>query len=139
MKRYEQMPHTADIAIRAYGRDLKELFTNAAYGMFDIIADLEGLRPSVNVEIKLEAPSKEELLVSWLDELLYNFYTKGIIFFEFDIALVSENGMAARASGRHVGENRNRLKTEIKAATYHDLSIKEAPAGGLSVDIVFDV
>jgi len=138
MKRYEQLPHTADIAVRIYGGDLKELFTNAAYAMFDIIADLEGLKSSVSVDIDVKAASKEELLVSWLDELLYNFYTKGIIFFSFDISSISEDHLIAKAGGRHVGENRNRLKTEIKAATYHDLEIKKKDEG-YSVDIVFDV
>jgi len=138
MKRYEQLPHTADIAVRAYGSDLKELFANAAYAMFDIIADLDGLKSSVSVDVDVKAASKEELLVSWLDELLYNFYTKGIIFFSFDISSISEDHLIAKASGRHVGENRNRLKTEIKAATYHDLEIKKKDEG-YSVDIVFDV
>lgn len=138
MKRYEQLPHTADIAVRIYGGDLKELFANAAYAMFDIIADLKGLKSSVSVDIDVKAASKEELLVSWLDELLYNFCTKGIIFFSFDISSVSESRLMAKASGRHLGENRNRLKTEIKAATYHDLEIKKKDEG-YTVDIVFDV
>ncbi|MBU3933351.1 MAG: archease, partial [Candidatus Omnitrophica bacterium] len=44
MKRYEIIDHTADIGLRAYGKDLKQLFTNAAYGMFDILADLKKVR-----------------------------------------------------------------------------------------------
>ena len=79
MRRYEQIPHTADIAIRAYGEDLDELFINAAFGMFDIIADLEGITASVHIDVNIEAPNREELLVSWLDELLYNYYIKGIM------------------------------------------------------------
>ena len=138
MKRYEEIPHTADMAIRVNGKDLRELFNNAAYGMFVYLADLEGLKSTVSVEIDLKASSKEELLVAWLDELLYNFYTKAIIFFEFDIISISETSLIAKASGRHVGENRNRLKSEIKAVTYHDLNIKEI-SEGFTVDIVFDV
>jgi len=138
MKKYEQIPHTADIALRVYGKDLRELFANAAYGMFDIIADLEGLKGSVEIDVDLKASSKEELLVSWLDELLFNFYTKGIIFFKFDVNFIGKDNLIAKVHGRHVGENRNRLKTEIKAATFHDLEIKES-SEGLSVDIVFDV
>ena len=138
MKKYEQIPHTSDIALRVYGKDLKELFANAAYGMFDIIADLEGLKESVSINVSLKAPSKEELLVSWLDELLYSFYTKSIIFFKFDIDSINKEELVAKAHGRHVGENRNRLKSEIKAATYHDLNIKDEQ-DGLSVEIVFDV
>ena len=138
MKRYEQIPHTADIAVRVFGKDLRELFENAAWGMFDIIADLEGLKSSVSVNIDLKAPSKEELLVSWLDELLYNFYTKGIIFFKFEIDFINNEQIVAKAFGRHVGENRNRLKKEIKAATYHALEVKKDEKG-FSIDIVFDV
>ena len=138
MKRYEEIPHTADVAIRAYGKDLRELFSNAAFGMFDIIADLSGLKKTVSMGVNLEAPSPEELLISWLDELLYSFYTKGIIFFEFDIVDITDTRISGHAHGRLVGENRSRLKTEIKAATYHDLKIEEKQ-DGYSVEIVFDV
>ena len=138
MKRYEQIPHTADIAIRSYGKDLRELFANTAYGMFDIIADLEGLKISVAIEVNLKATSKEELLIAWLDELLYNFYTKSVIFSNFDIISINKSTLIAKVSGQHLGSNRNRLKTEIKAATYHNLEIKES-FEGLSVEIIFDV
>ncbi len=69
-KRYEQFPHTADIGIRVFGKDLKELFTNAAYGMFDVIADLEGIDAGIEETVEVAADSYEELLVAWLDELL---------------------------------------------------------------------
>lgn len=138
MERYEEIPHTADIGLKAYGRSQGELFQNAAYGMFDIIADLDELKKSVSVDIELRAGSREELLVAWLDELLYNFYTKGIIFCEFEIIDMGRDRLKARALGRHVGSNRSRLKTEIKAVTFHDLEIKEKD-GVFSVEIIFDV
>ena len=138
MKRYEIVDHTADIGIKAYGKDLKELFCNAAYGMFDIIADLEGMKPTTSVHIATKADNEEELLVNWLDDLIYNFYTKGIIFSEFDIKYIDSKHVEAEAKGKHVGENRSRLKAEIKAATYHDLKIEEA-SSGYEVQIIFDV
>jgi len=139
MKRYEQFPHTADIGVRVFGKEMKELFENAAFAMFDIIADLEGLKEAqVSKEIKVCAHDYEELLVAWLDELLYNFYTKQIIFFKFDISELSEDKIIATVSGRTLGENKNRLKTEIKAATYSDLKIKKTDAG-YQVEIIFDV
>jgi len=138
MKRYEQFPHTADIGVRAYGDDLKELFQNAAFAMFDIIADLEGLKRDVEEKIELEADNPEELLVAWLDELLYMFYTKKIILSEFEIEEITDRSLKAKAFGRTIGSNRNRLKTEIKAATYADLAIKKSE-DGYSVEIIFDV
>ena len=42
MKPYEQVPHTADLAARIYGKTLDELFSNAALCMFDMMGDLFG-------------------------------------------------------------------------------------------------
>jgi SHS2 domain-containing protein len=138
MKRYEQFPHTADIGIRAYGRGLKELFENAAFAMFDLLADLEGMKCDSEEEISLKADNPEELLVAWLDELLYRFYTKNIILTEFRVTELTDSSLKAVASGRPIGQNRNRLKTEIKSATYSDLMIKSGK-DGYSAEIIFDV
>ena len=138
MKPYEIVDHTADIGLKVYGTSLKELFHNASCGMFDIIADLKGIKTSTSIKIELEAPTTEELLVSWLDELIYNFYTKGIIFSKFDIESIDEKSLKAEAFGRHIGDKKSRLKTEIKAVTYHDLKIKES-GGNYEVQIIFDV
>ena len=138
MKRYEQFSHTADIGVRVFGRTVKELFANAAFAMFDIIADLEGITGGIVDEFDLKAATPEELLVNWLDELLYRSCTKEIIFFDFEISELGDTRMKAKATGRSFAANRNRLKTEIKAATYSDLAIKKT-AEGYSVEIVFDV
>lgn len=138
MKRYEQFPHTADIGVHVYGGTLKELFGNAAFSMFDIIADLEGLKETASIDVNLSAPNADELLVAWLDELLYNFYTKSIIFSRFEIEGLSDTAIKAKAFGRPVVANRNRLKTEIKAVTYSGLAIKKSKEG-YQVDIIFDV
>ncbi|MBN1871453.1 MAG: archease [Candidatus Omnitrophica bacterium] len=138
MKPFEIVDHTADISIIAYGKSPKELFQNAAFGMFSILADLEGIKTSTELEISVEAPDREELLIEWLDELLYNFYTKNIIFCEFGIRELTETNLTARVKGRFIGENKNRLKTEIKAATRHDLHITKND-DIYEVRIVFDV
>ncbi|MBL7068874.1 MAG: archease [Candidatus Omnitrophica bacterium] len=138
MKRYEIINHTADIGIKVYGKSLEELFINAASGMFEIIADLDGLKPSTSIKVKLEAQNDEELLVAWLDELIYNFYTKKIIFSEFKISSLSAAKIEAEAIGKHIGDKKSRLKTEIKAATYHDLKI-EKESGNYQVQIIFDI
>jgi SHS2 domain-containing protein len=138
MKPFEIINHTADISIKAYGKSLDELFENAALGMFNILADLEGITTSTESEIKVQAIDQEELLVEWLDELLYNFYTKYIIFCDFNITELTNTSLVAKAKGRFVGENKNRLKTEIKATTRHNLKI-EKKDDIYEVQIIFDV
>ncbi|MDP3729954.1 MAG: archease [Candidatus Omnitrophota bacterium] len=137
-KRYEQFSHTADIGVRVFGKTLKELFENAAFAMFDILADLDGITGEITQDFELTASTREELLISWLDELLYNFYTKNIIFYKFEVMELSEDVIRAKAFGRSVSENRNRLKTEIKAATYYNLKIIKKD-DYYEVDIIFDV
>lgn len=138
MKPYEIVEHTADIGIKVYGKTLGELFVNSARGLFDIIADLDGIKISTSIKIKLEADNPEELLVAWLDELIYNFYTKNIIFSEFKINKITDKSVEAEASGRHIGSKKSRLKTEVKAATYHGLKIEEDKKI-YRVQIIFDV
>ena len=138
MKRYEQFPHTADIGIRVFSKDLKELFENAAFAMFDLIADLEGIKTSIEEVIEAAGETQEELLVAWLDELLYRFCTKEIIYSKFEITELSETKLKAKVFGRPVSANRNRLKIEIKAVTYSDLKIKKTDKG-YQAEIIFDV
>ena len=138
MKRYEVIDHTADIGIKAYGKDLRELFVNAAYGMFDILADLKNVRAKEQLAIKVEAPNVEELFLSWLSELLYQYNNKKIIFKEFLIEELSGKVISARAQGEKWDLHKHRLKAEIKAVTYHQLKVQKVK-DIWQAEVIFDV
>jgi SHS2 domain-containing protein len=138
MERYKEIPHTADIAATIYGRTVSELFENAAYAMFDMMADISAMEPETAVKVELEAPDTESLLISWLNELLYRSYFKQVLFFDFHVITLEGNKLTAEAKGQKIFEDKERLRVEIKAATYHDLEIKET-GSGYEITIVFDV
>ena len=70
--KHEIMEHTADIGLRVFGEDLKELFANAADGLFDlIVGDLGTIRHERAIPLTVEAQDVEELFADWLRELLY--------------------------------------------------------------------
>lgn len=138
MKRYEQIPHTADIAAKIYGAGLSELFENAAFAMSDMMADLEGLSAKETIKIEAEGETEEELLIAWLNEVLYTSYIKQILFTEFSVKSIKDGKLKAEARGERAEEIPSRIKAEIKAATYHDLKIEKTDSG-LEVTIVFDV
>ena len=138
MKRYEVIDHTADVGLRAYGKDIKELFANAAYGMFNILADLKNVHPKRSLKIKVEAPNIEELFLSWLSELLYQYETREIIFKEFLIDKLSENSISARAQGEKLDLRKHRLKAEIKAVTYHELKVQKIK-NHWQGEVIFDI
>ena len=139
MKRYEQIPHTADFAAKIYGKTLPELFENAAYAMFDMMSGIsESIASNFSAEIEVESQDKETLLVAWLNEVLYLFYKEQVVFSDFKVYFKGSGKLQARIKGTKIKEHSNRISPEIKAATYHDLEITNT-AEGYEVTVVFDV
>lgn len=134
---FEEIEHTADVALRVHGKDLAELFVNAARGMWTLIVpDVEALVPAITREIELEAMDAEVLLVDWLSELLYLHETEQEIYSQFVIHDISPQHLRAEVKGGAV--NGHTLRKHIKAVTFHDLSIEET-AEGFRATVVFDV
>jgi hypothetical protein len=88
-QRFEEIEHTADVAIRVWGRDLAELFANAAYGMACQLADPGEVEQTVEQSVELNAYDVETLLVSWLGELLYLGEREECVFTDFDLLEVT--------------------------------------------------
>jgi len=134
---FKVIDHTADIGIVARGRDLDELFANAAAGMLYLMAGEDFSESTVQREIELQASDDETLLVGWLNELLYILDTERLLLNKFDIA-VSGNRLEAKCAGEKLEVRRHSLKREIKAATYHDLRVEKAN-GEYVARIIFDI
>lgn len=137
MTRFEVTDHTADVGIAAYGSDLKEAFANTAYGMFSLIAELEGVGEGFCREIDLQAPDQETLLVDWLNELLYIFDVDHVILSRFDITDLNQSWLRARVFGEQIDALRHQLKGAVKAATYHLLKIEKG--NGFRIQVILDV
>ena len=138
MLKFEIIDHTADAGLVAYGATRKETFVNAAVGMFSMITNLEEVDCSHQQEIAIEADDYEELLVTWLNELLYLFDVESLLFRDFNIVRLEHNKLAATACGEKIDPLRHELKTQIKAATYHKLKL-EKEEDGFSAQLILDV
>lgn len=136
-EKIQEIEHTADLAIQVRGRDLSELFANAARGMFGLMADLEAVAPgapSVERRVELEGFDTETLLVSWLSELLWFNEESDAVFVRFEVTSLTPTHLEATVwGGPASGQERH-----IKAVTFHDLKIVETDAG-YEVTLVFDV
>lgn len=137
MKRFEIIEHTADIGLKIYGRDLKELFINAANGLFSLITDLSKVNTDIEIEVSLKEDNREELIVSWLNELIFQFSARSFIPKEFKINKITDNIVLARLLGEKIDSSKHKILTEIKATTYHELEIRNTE-GGLEARIIFD-
>lgn len=138
MKNYELLEHTADLGIKVWGANLKELFINAASAMYELIADIDSVKGVVSIEVKADAQDRDQLLKNWLSELLYHFHVKDILFSEFLIKELDDKKIISVAKGEKIDRARHDLKHEIKAVTFHNLKIEEED-GKLATEIIFDV
>ena len=133
--KFEVVEHTADWALRVYGRDLADLFANAALGMaYLMVGDLDAVSVDEERTVVLDAVDAETLLVDWLSELAYWAEDEQLVFREFELSEVTERHLSAVVRGGKAAE----LQKHIKAVTYHNLEIVER-GGGLETTIVFDV
>ncbi len=136
-KDFEIFDHTADVGIIAYGADLRQAFANAARALFSLITELDDVEEVTHRDMELAASDEESLLVAWLNELVYRFDTEGIIFKRFDITQLNNTHLKARGYGEKVDSSRHKLKTGVKAATYHMLKVEKND--GFRVQVLFDI
>jgi SHS2 domain-containing protein len=130
---YREIDHTADWELEIWAPDLAELLEQAARGMYH----LTGIKASSEMPrshiLTLQFDEPETLLVDFLNELLYRIESEDLVYNQFDLQI--EAGMLNAALS---GVKINSFAKEIKAATYHQLAIKETDQG-LLTRIVFDV
>jgi len=134
---FEIVDHTADVGIIAYGADMSQAFASAAKALFSLITELDDVKEVLYRDIELTAPDQESLLVEWLNELIYQFDTENILFKRFDIIQLDNTQLKTRSYGEKVDSSRHKLKTGVKAATYHMLKVDKGD--GCKVQVLFDI
>ena len=132
---FEEVEHTADVALRCGGPDLETFFRSAARGLYHLMGiTAGGAEKSVPHALALEAEDLEGLLVAWLGELAYLAETRGLVFETMAFSALTPTHVEARLTGRRAGT----ADTFIKAVTYHGLKVAKTPEG-YAATIVFDV
>ncbi|MCU0859614.1 MAG: archease [Thermoplasmata archaeon] len=133
--RYRLLEHTADAMVEVHGKTIGERFANAAYALFDQITDVTKVEPKGEVKIVLSAETREQLLVDFLQELLFIHDTEGLVFGRFS---VETNGrtLEAHASGEEFDEARHTKRSVVKGVTYHRLEFDDAKG---TLTVLFDV
>jgi SHS2 domain-containing protein len=141
---HETFDHTADLGLRIRASDLDNLFAEAAQALFSaIVDDLKTVEPNEKIELKLESPDREYLLFDWLNELLYQYETKHMLFSRFEVHVepspaTAVAGLTATAWGEKLDPNRHLPGHEVKAITYHALIVEQTPDGWLA-EVIVDI
>lgn len=122
---FEYFDHTADVGIRAYGKDLPSVFANAAKALTGVVCDVSKVRPNSARVIDVMSDDLDGLMVLWLNELLFYMDSENMIFSEFHVRVKRGWELHAVARGEKMDPSRHGLKGGIKAVTYHMLEVDE--------------
>jgi SHS2 domain-containing protein len=115
---------TSDVAYRAYGKDLGELFSNAAIAMFEVMIKVEDLEEKISRKVEVDGHDFESLMFNWLNELLYYVDAENLAFKSFDVRVDEKNfSLKAVCRGEEIDREKHETKTVVKSATYHKLEI----------------
>jgi SHS2 domain-containing protein len=137
---WEILEHPADIGLRARGPTLAGLFENAAAGMMEIAASPAGIREREQKPITAQAPDREALLVTFLEEILWLVDGQGWLPARVAVPLcgISETAVAATAFGEPRDTSRHHMRLIIKAVTYHQLAVRQTEQGW-EAEVYFDI
>lgn len=133
-KKYEVLEHPTDYFVKVYGKDLKELFNNAASAMlnemFDITLEFPNRADEISDEIFIGDNTVEDLLMGFLKEILFYIEKNNILPICILISFIygeiyKDLSMAYKLVGVNINSEDGKIKefiepkSEIKAVTYH--------------------
>lgn len=124
MKKYEYFEATADIGLKAYGKDLNEAFENAGLAIFNIISDTSGIDSLKEIEFEVTSEDEVSLLYDYLEELLFYHEIEFMLFSEFHVEIDDDLHLKAKIIGEEIDWDKHERKTEIKAITFHMMDVK---------------
>ena len=135
---YEMIDHTADLGIIVKGPDTKGLFINAALAMIDLMVKGEVRDIITTRDILIEGTDFPDLMVKWLGEILYLFEGEDLIVHSIEIKSISPMQLQATLTLSSFEPGRHQVLREIKAVTYHGISVGKANSGW-EARVIFDI
>jgi SHS2 domain-containing protein len=133
---FRQLEHTADLALEIWAESEARLFEEAGRAVVEILTEGEEVRPSGERAIVISAEDEEERFVRWLNEILVLAVTEGFLFSGVRSLELRDVGLSATIAGQEGASDR--VRTELKSTTYHDLFVGEE-GGTWRARVVIDV
>ncbi|MFC2140282.1 archease [Candidatus Auribacterota bacterium] len=124
----KEIAHTADIGIEIQEKNLNDIFITAGHWLIKKLVEVpeNDLFKQKKQKISLNEADLADLLVAFLNEIIYYFSGEKIILNHFEITNLTETKLSLSASAIDMTQvEKIKPKTEIKAATYHKLSLEK--------------
>jgi SHS2 domain-containing protein len=118
---YDYFDHEADIGITGYGETVEEAFVAAAQAMFAVMVAIAGVRNTRHIEFSFTEADTELAFVTWLNRLLTEAQTQGLVLGRFELHRKGEQWQA-QAWGEPWRKGLER-GVEVKGATLTMLAV----------------
>lgn len=130
----------ADMAFDATGDSPAELFEASAHALFECMVDTRRLHLKIEKKIKLRDSEIDRLLFDWLSELVYIKDAEGMLFGKFIIKVEKKDQweLEAKIFGDRVNQKKQRVRTDVKAVTFHLFDVSQVEDGGWKARVVVD-
>ena len=133
--------HTGDVGVRLSGNTLADLFREAALAFTETLTDAGQTAITSIDDVRLEAPSLDDLLVEWLTELLYRFEVRNLLPVDAELSVaesVDRCELGGRVASDRFDPARHPIKVAIKGITYHQLDVLRS-GRVWETSVVFDI
>jgi SHS2 domain-containing protein len=134
---FREIEHTGDVGIEIEAGSRAELFRRAALAIAQLMVDTTTVLRSERRELSVPAADDADLMHDLLSVLLQTFVVDCFIWSEVMID-DSGPGLKVYLLGERFDPDRHEFRHEIKAVTYHELSVRSA-GGRWLARIIFDV
>ena len=129
------LEHTADVGLRAWGRSLEECFSQATWGLAEIVG-IAAAGAGEHVRVEVTSGDLGGLLVDWLSEVLYLQDSRDALVTGVELEVVTDE--LARGTLNLAARDRPVEGTQVKAVTYHRLSVRRV-GDRFVAEVYFDV
>jgi len=134
-KKYEILEHKADLKIKAFGKTKEELFKNMLLGMTENQKPEIKSKEKTKREIKIKSLDLSALLVDFLNEVLYLSQVNKEAYLDFKFKKFKDDEL----EGELIGQKVDKFKEDIKAATFHNLEVKQTKNKNWKGVVLFDI
>ena len=98
----EKYKFVSELVFEAYGKDLKELFENAALALSSAIADTDKIEAKEEEEFEMKGEDLEDILFNWLNGIITVIEAENKVFSKFEVEEVDKNHVRAKMSGENL-------------------------------------
>ena len=139
---FTYMDHTGDVGIELEADSLEQLYTEASLAFIDIVTDPNLLQSRESVEVCAQAETATDLLLHWLEELVFLFDTRGFLAKPKKLTISKTSGgelrLDANLEGEEIDLSRHPIRVQVKAVTYHQLEVRRDAERWLG-RVIFDI